>query len=378
MKNSLEAYWFSKLFALKGKMKRTDFAQIQEYYQWKFPFKSLHIVGTNGKGTIGFFLNQELVSQKLNVGYFSSPHLVDPCERIRINHWKIETEQIIKYSSSFQSLFPQINFGFFDLWLLCALKWFHDRQVDVAIFEAGIGAAEDVVNYLNHQITIFGTISLDHQAILGSTIEAIAKDKAQAIKQTNQIFLNQVLVEKQPQIFAIFKEQAKKMHNQLQVLQTDNTNFWTSNLTYVKAILKTAFAIEEFKSGFYLPPGRMQKIVINQQNCLLDVAHNLEAVAAILQFLKQEKQVFEQVVLSLSADKDYQAILALIEEHFETIWLYENQGRKPLKLGHYEPTKPVGKVYNLEQWLKKLAKPTLFIGSFYLAGEVLKLLNYEF
>ena len=369
MNHKVEDYLFSKLFLLAGKMSKSEFKKITKHYKWKFNYQKVHIVGTNAKGSIANFLNDELILQNYQVGLFSSPHLFSPYERIKINDHLIDFEKIVKYTSDFQSQFPEINFGFFDLFFLCALRWFEEYQVNLAIFEAGIGAKKDVVNYLNYDLTIFGTINLDHQDILGQTLKAIAQDKACAIKTNNQVYLMDLIDSK---IQPIFQNRAQKFNANLKIIPVDPTDFYQTNKSYVQAILKDYFKIENFQSGFHLPAGRMKKITINKYDCLADVAHNLEGIQAVIAYLKKHQINYQQVVVSLSSDKDHQQILKLLAEHFQLVLIYQNHGRKPLMINDYLQDYYGGKIYNLSSWLKKLDQATLFIGSFYFISELLK------
>ena len=108
MKNDhVENYLFSKLFALSGKISKQEFKTIAKFYGWKFNYQKIHVVGSNAKGTIANFTNDELILQNYQVGLFSSPHLFSPYERIKINDHLIDFEKIVKYTSDFQSQFPE-------------------------------------------------------------------------------------------------------------------------------------------------------------------------------------------------------------------------------------------------------------------------------
>lgn len=370
MKNDhVENYLFSKLFALSGKISKQEFKTIAKFYGWKFDYQKIHVVGSNAKGTIANFINDELTLQNYQVGLFTSPHLFSPYERIKINNYPIDFEKLVKYTTDFQSQFAKFNFGFFDLFFLCALRWFEEYQVDVAIFEAGIGAKKDVVNYLKYQLTIIGTISLDHQEILGKTKKQIASDKAYAIKSANQVYLMNSL---EDDLKKIFTDRAQKFNADLKIVNVDQKDFYCTNKTYVQAILKDFFKIKQFKSKFVLPEGRLKKIIINQKECLADVAHNVEGVEAVLNYIKKRELKFEQVVVSLSKDKNHQTILKILFNYCPNLLIFQNNGRKPLTIPEYDKNYYAGTIYNLKSWLKKNHLQTLFIGSFYFISQLLK------
>lgn len=371
--NPAEQQLFDKLFALNGKLTRREFAAIKRHYGWTFAFQKVHIVGTNGKGTMAHSLHNELMLHHQRVGMFTSPHLLDPRERIVINGRNIDLEQIIKYTTDLQVQFPEIQFGFFDLLFLSALRWFETAQVDIAIFEAGIGAKRDIVNFVKHEITIITTISLDHQALLGSTVQQIARDKAHAIKAGGIVYLPSGLAK---ELIALFQRRALKVGAQLHILQlARRTHFALANELYVAAILRQGFGIYELKGRFCLPPGRLHHVQINGHYCLIDGAHNVEGVAAVLRFLKVTKTPIAQVVVSLSKDKEQELILQTLQAAYPRLLIYENRGRKPLLQRDYSPQYYCKAIRNLDLWLEQLDRPTLFIGSFYLAAEILRRLK---
>lgn len=365
--NKLENIITNLLFSLNGKMTKKDFNRIKKFFNWKFNYKKIHVVGTNGKGSNANYLNNELIKNNYKVGLFTSPHLITIYERIKINNNEITFEQLLKYTSDFQTIFSDINFGFFDLLFLSALRLFEMNNVDVAIFEAGIGAKKDVVNYLEHNITIISSISLDHQAILGHSLEKIALDKAYSIKKNNNIYISKSI---DSNLIEILKKRAiEKNNNNLNVVNVDRTNYETTNQSLTKEVLKKEFKIEHFKSLFSLPKGRMEKILINKIPCYIDVSHNVEAMNESIKYIKNKNIEIDEVVLSLSNDKNEKEIVQVLQNYFMNIYVYENKGKKPLKLFKYNESLP--RIYSLSSFLKKINKKTLFIGSFYFIEEII-------
>lgn len=368
MNNKTESYLVNILFSLNGKLEKRDFLKIKKFYKWKFSYKKIHIVGTNGKGSNAKYLNDELILNSYKVGLFTSPHIINVCERIQINQNDIDFEKLIKYTTDFQFFFPEINFGFFDLLFLSALRWFEESDIDVAIFEAGIGAKKDVVNYLNHDITLITSISLDHEKILGFSVERIALDKSYSIKTSNNVYISGAI---NKNIVDLFLIKAKKENNEnINIVDVDKNTFESINQSLSKYVLQKEFDISVFQSLFFLPKARVQKVIINKINCYIDVAHNVEAIQATIDYFRYYDICFDQVVLSLSEDKDFKKIIEKLKYNYKKIIVYENKGRKPLKLSHYGLD--CFKIYSIESFLKRIDVSTLFIGSFYFVGKILK------
>ena len=364
-------YLLDILYSLEGKINKTEFKKIIKHYKWKFNFKSIHIVGTNGKGSNAKYINDELIYQNKKVGLFTSPHINDMYERIMINNQKIEFETMSKFVTRLKSDFPNINFGWFDVFFLTALHWFCSKNIDVAIFEAGIGAKKDIVNYIKHDIVLITSIDLDHTKILGNTKEKIAIDKSFAIKNNNQkIYISNDIDEN---IIDIFKKRANDVGAKLKVVKVNKKTYETKNISLSKNVLKNEFNIKNFKSFFVLPIGRSQQIKINNIMCGVDVAHNYQGIIESINYFKINKIKFDQIVVSLSSDKDHKKILRFLSKEFKIVYVYENKGRKPLKLSQYNEKFP--KILNLSFFIKKLDCSTLFIGSFYLVSEIFEIIK---
>jgi len=148
----------------------------------KYP--TIHIAGTNGKGSTSFFISKILQTTGLKVGLFTSPHLVDFRERIRINDELIATEYVTSFWQEVKELVLKLEATFFDTTTLLAFKYFSDQNVDVAIIETGLGGRLDSTNILKPEIAVLTPIAYDHQKQLGKTIEKIAYEKAGIIKDS--------------------------------------------------------------------------------------------------------------------------------------------------------------------------------------------------
>jgi len=174
-------------------------------------FKSIHIAGTNGKGSVSHLIASILQTVGLKVGLYTSPHLKDFRERIRINGEKVSEEFICNFVESHKSEFEKIQLSFFEMTFGMAIQYFSEQKVDIAIMETGMGGRLDSTNIINPILSIITNIGLDHTSFLGDTIEAIAVEKAGIIKPETPV----VIGEKQEKIKPIFVERAKSNNSKI-------------------------------------------------------------------------------------------------------------------------------------------------------------------
>ncbi len=153
------------------------------------PKKVIHIAGTNGKGTTAKTLEQLLLSQGLKVGLYTSPHLIDTTERIRLNGKPITQDQLVESCERFLPLIEKWNLSHFEsLTLFSAALFFIDEPVDYAIYEIGLGGTWDATNVIPHSTSVITSLGFDHQHILGDTLSEIADNKFGIIKSKNTVF----------------------------------------------------------------------------------------------------------------------------------------------------------------------------------------------
>ena len=167
-------------------------------------FKSVHIGGTNGKGSSSHMLAAILQTAGYKTGLYTSPHLRDFRERIRINGQMIPEQEVTNFVNSHQALFEEINPSFFEATVGLAFDYFAKQEVDIAIIEVGLGGRLDSTNVINPLLSLITNIGLDHQDILGNTLEEIAKEKAGIIKSSTPIIVG----EKQAEIADVFENKA--------------------------------------------------------------------------------------------------------------------------------------------------------------------------
>ena len=174
-------------------------------------FKSIHVAGTNGKGSSTHFLAAILQSAGYKTGLYTSPHLKNFTERIRINGKEAEEHFIIDFVEKTQAIIEEINPSFFELTTAMMFYYFAENQIDIAVIETGLGGRLDSTNVISPEVSLITNISFDHQNILGNTLPQIAFEKAGIIKPATPC----VISELQPEIADVFKQKASTTHSQL-------------------------------------------------------------------------------------------------------------------------------------------------------------------
>ena len=171
-------------------------------------FKTIHVAGTNGKGSCSHTLAAILQAEGYRVGLFTSPHLVDFRERIKVNGECISQEYVIDFVENERSFFEPLHPSFFELTTAMAFKYFADAHVDIAVIEVGLGGRLDCTNIITPILSVITNISLDHTQFLGDTLEKIATEKAGIIKRDIPV----VIGETTPETRNVFLNKAKEMN----------------------------------------------------------------------------------------------------------------------------------------------------------------------
>jgi len=171
-------------------------------------YRTIHIAGTNGKGSVSHLLAAVLQQAGYKVGLYTSPHLVDFGERIRVNGEMIEQQYVINFVEKHKTLFTEIEPSFFEATMAMAFNYFADCKVDVAIIEVGLGGRLDSTNIISPEISIITNISFDHVDFLGNTLEKIAFEKAGIIKEETPVLIGEVL----PTTRSVFENKAREMN----------------------------------------------------------------------------------------------------------------------------------------------------------------------
>jgi dihydrofolate synthase/folylpolyglutamate synthase len=288
---------------------------------------SIHIAGTNGKGSTAAYCASMLQERGYRVGLFTSPHIYDFSERIRINGNPISQQAVIDFCMRYQSLSLEIDASFFELTFAMALAYFQDQNCDYIVIETGLGGKLDATNVLLPKVSVITTIALDHQEFLGSTIGQIASEKAGIIKNQTPV----VIGEKKEETMEVFQKSAHQ--SQAPIFFTEEFSFDTTHLNldgYQQVNFNTASltlqtigieitpelqskALENLfhNTGFF---GRLQ-VWQNMPKIILDVSHNPAGIAATLPLIQKQCNGQLYILYGASQDKDAQEILELFPKN---------------------------------------------------------------
>ncbi len=301
-------------------------------------YKTIHVGGTNGKGSTSYLLAAILQQSGYKVGLYTSPHLVDFRERIRVNGQMVPKEYVVDFVEKYREQIEPIMPSFFELTMEMAFLYFAEQKVDVAVIEVGLGGRLDSTNIISPDLCVITNIGLDHTQYLGNTLPQIAAEKAGIIKpktpviigeaddeEVRQVFIQKAKKENAPIVFADERtaeneRQFPNVHSQLKgLVQSRNTN---TVLTAVTELRKTGYAIpqEAVYSGFENVVeitglmGRWQ-ILQEKPKTVCDTAHNAHGIRYIAEQLKQEKYGNLHIVFGMANDKDIAPVLALLPQN---------------------------------------------------------------
>lgn len=181
-------------------------------------FKSIHIAGTNGKGSTAHMLASILQESSYSVGLYTSPHLKDFRERITINGKMITKKEVVAFVEENKVMFEKMELSFFEFTVAMAFNYFAQKKVDIAIIEVGLGGRLDSTNIIDPELAIITNISLDHTNLLGNTLEKIAIEKAGVIKNNTPIIIGK----KQKETTKVFRKISKEKQAKLIYASTNN------------------------------------------------------------------------------------------------------------------------------------------------------------
>ena len=306
-------------------------------------FKSIHVGGTNGKGSTAHMLASVLQEAGYKVGLYTSPHLKEYRERIRINGDMISEDFVVDFVAANNSFFEANSLSFFEMSVGMAFAYFADEQVDIAVVEVGLGGRLDSTNILNPQVSVITNIGLDHTQFLGTTLEAIAGEKAGIIKPNTPI----VIGETQPATEVVFrtkatKEQAPIYFADQRIETIPPTSLKGSYQVHnVRTVLQT---IEILNSGsFTIPTEAVQQgllrvtentglrgrweVLGTSPKIICDTAHNREGLRLVFKQLQTEKFQRLHLVLGMVNDKDVSSLLDLFPKQAQYYFCKPNVPR---------------------------------------------------
>lgn len=238
-------------------------------------FKSIHVAGTNGKGSVSHMIASVLQESGYKTGLFTSPHLKDFRERIRINGQMIDEETITDFIENHKSSFNVIEPSFFEWTTALAFKYFEKEKVDIAVIETGLGGRLDSTNIITPELSVITNISFDHMQLLGDTLEKIATEKAGIIKKRIDV----VIGERQKESENIFIDKAKEKNSSI-VFASDH---------YQSEIISLVNEVQTFRIR------KNDTILYDNLSIDLSGAYQLRNICTVLQTLELLKKKFSKI-----------------------------------------------------------------------------------
>ncbi len=374
--------------------------------------KTIHIAGTNGKGSTAAILQSILRAAGLKVGLYTSPHLVSFNERIRVNGSPISNDFIIDFMKKFNDDINEIESTFFETTTVLSLCYFYFKKVDVAIIETGLGGRLDSTNVLNPNLSIITSIDIDHQNILGNTIEEIANEKAGIIKKNTPL-----ITFKQPKkILDILRNRAKTLNAKIEIvvdpqkIVVDNfsTKFVINNKTFSTPLIgehqayNAALAIRSsnifmgplsyqmIKDGVKntVWPGRFQ-LLNNKLKIFYDVAHNSAGINTIRSTLNSLNALEKIGLIILKEDKDVDQISNSLKGLFDELIISTVPNAQLMSIDELnkslnqcniicKPIAPIEKAFNYILDKAEKGAVTIIFGSHYAARSIYKFFEINF
>jgi len=294
-------------------------------------YKTIHVGGTNGKGSTSHLLASILQEAGYKTGLYTSPHLLDFRERIKVNGEMIDKEYVVDFIARNQAFFESIQPSFFELTTGMAFAYFADQKVDIAVIEVGLGGRLDCTNVITPVLSIITNISFDHTQLLGNTLTAIAREKAGIIKSVVPVIIG----EAEGEVREVFEGERYKAKSEIVFVQDSVTNLKVisplQGFAQEKNTATVLCAIDILKDIINIPPqaieqgfknvientglmGRWQ-IVGQHPKIVLDVGHNVGGIEYIVRQLQSEKYERLHIVFGMVKDKDISAVLALLPKN---------------------------------------------------------------
>lgn len=287
-------------------------------------FKSIHVGGTNGKGSTSHMLASILQEAGYKVGLYTSPHLKNFTERIRINGDEIPKEKVILFIEKHKEFLEKQKLSFFEMTVGLAFDYFASEKVDIAIIEVGLGGRLDSTNIINPEVSVITNIGLDHTQFLGETLPEIAFEKAGIIKKLVPVIIG----EEQETVKSVFVAKAKIEKVAICFASDDNGIYNTDLLgDYQKKNTKTAVVAVKKLKGFQVSEENIKKGLLNvvkntnlkgrwqilqkEPKVICDTAHNKEGLEIVLNQLKREVFKKLHIVLGVVSDKKLEDVLPL-------------------------------------------------------------------
>lgn len=294
-------------------------------------FKSIHVAGTNGKGSTSHMLASTLQEAGYKVGLYTSPHLKDFRERIKINREMIPEENVIQFIENNKDFFKKEALSFFEMTVGLAFEYFANEKVDIAVIETGLGGRLDSTNIIKPEISIITNIGFDHMALLGDTLDKIAFEKAGIIKEKTPVIIG----ERNPLTEPVFIKKAQQMEAPIYFAEDYPQAPYETELKgsyQIKNKQTATIALRELAQlGWKLTEENikngLEKVIQNtgllgrwqtlstHPKIICDTGHNREGLTYVLKQLQEEEFDQLHIVMGVVNDKDLSSVLPLFPKN---------------------------------------------------------------
>jgi dihydrofolate synthase/folylpolyglutamate synthase len=336
-------------------------------------FKTIHIAGTNGKGSTSHMLAAILQQAGYKTGLYTSPHIKDFGERIRINGEMINEQFVVDFTERTRLITADIEPSFFEMTVAMAFEYFAEKEVDIAVIETGLGGRLDSTNIISPVLSIITNIGFDHMNLLGNTLTEIAGQKAGIIKENTPVVIGEIL----PETLPVFREEANKRNAPIHFATelftaefidpsealllcniknnisgiTEKLRLDLTGLYQVKNCMTVLCAVNELrKQGFTISENDLHSglenvkkitglrgrwdVLRHSPTLIVDVAHNKDGITQVLQQLKTEyPNARLHFILGFVNDKDISSTLELLPKNAN---YYFTNAQMPRALKHEE------------------------------------------
>ncbi|WP_430411920.1 bifunctional folylpolyglutamate synthase/dihydrofolate synthase [Kordia sp.] len=289
-------------------------------------FKSIHVAGTNGKGSTSHMIASILQEAGYKVGLYTSPHLKDFRERIRVNGKMTSKQFVIQFVKQNKAFLETERLSFFEMTVGMAFDYFAKKKVDIAVIEVGLGGRLDSTNIITPEVSVITNIGFDHVGFLGDTLPKIAFEKAGIIKKNIPV----VVGEYHKETFPVFAERAQEEHSELYLAEKTITKQYQTDLLgdYQQKNYKSAVQAVQLLKGFKIQDthikngllhvakntklqGRWQ--ILNQSpKTICDTAHNKEGLEVTMRQLQREEHESLHIVLGVVKDKELDEVFPVL------------------------------------------------------------------
>ena len=374
--------------------------------------KTVHVTGTNGKGSTSYYLSSLLQKAGQKTGLFVSPYVFEFNERIQLNGQNISNQNLVEIANQIELILakirrenPAFSLVTFEYEVVMAFLYFAREKCDYAVIEVGIGGEHDKTNVIIPEVSVITTVGLDHEKIIGPTLQDIAREKSGVIKKNRPVIIGNVPKE----VLPIIQQKAQKEHATIKLLGKDFKISLQENLTYQDQNKKISFLprplVEGYDVGIAISafsllgvklsaaeikeainqtkiPGRYQ-IVQNNPLVILDGAHNIQAVQNLLNYAhceQKRRQGQVRILIMMMKDKDIAQVFDLFqatdEVYLTTIDYPRAAKKKDFPQWIQEKYQYMSDWQAAYQNLKQKSQTNdilLVTGSFYLVGNILQM-----